>query len=63
MITMDPRHGTLPSADGVDLPHLLTAADAGATSILQRVEKTGRQWPGTPPQAWQSLPASIITPT
>ncbi|MET9671272.1 amidohydrolase family protein [Streptomyces sp. NPDC006475] len=47
---------------GVDLPQLLTAADDSATGILQRVEKTGRQLPGTPPQGWQSLPVSIIAP-
>ncbi|WP_079000863.1 amidohydrolase family protein [Streptomyces sp. AS58] len=47
---------------GVDLPQLLGAADASATSILERVAKEGRRLPGTPPQGWQLLASHIISP-
>ncbi|MFC8093393.1 3-keto-5-aminohexanoate cleavage protein [Streptomyces sp. NPDC057301] len=53
------RDGTLV---GVDLPKLLSAADAGAAGLLERVAKSGRELPGAPPQGWQALAAHMIPP-
>ncbi|WCE02504.1 amidohydrolase family protein (plasmid) [Streptomyces sp. HUAS 31] len=47
---------------GVDLPHLLGAADTSAENILKRVGETGRELPGTPREGWQSLAAQMVPP-